>query len=86
MSRQRNAKAAPSSDTEPLIKISEDEQWRLINESGVLHKITDRNSGDDSEVKSDDPSPYPLVDEILDTGLLIIPFCFLLLLMDMCAL
>lgn len=81
MPRQRKPAAVPS---EPLIKISEDEQWRLINESGVLHKISGQENPVD-EVKPEEPSPFPLVDEILDTSLLIIPFCSLLIVMEMCA-
>ncbi|KAJ3817088.1 hypothetical protein F5880DRAFT_121368 [Lentinula raphanica] len=64
----------PKSDATPLIDIPEDEQWRLINESGVLHKISSDEAPTDSE--------YTSMDEILDTSMIIIPFCSLLLLMD----
>ncbi|KAJ3971263.1 hypothetical protein EV361DRAFT_230160 [Lentinula raphanica] len=69
----------PKSDATPLIDIPEDEQWRLINESGVLHKISsDERRSDLTPTDSE----YTLMDEILDTSMIIIPFCSLLLLMD----
>ncbi|KIK65353.1 hypothetical protein GYMLUDRAFT_38801 [Collybiopsis luxurians FD-317 M1] len=77
--RERKASTLPESDTKPLIDIPEDEQWRLINETGVLHKISEQTP---TSAVNSDPSPYPLVDEILDTSLFIIPFCSLLLLME----
>ncbi|KAJ3894583.1 hypothetical protein GG344DRAFT_40646 [Lentinula edodes] len=67
----------PKSDAKPLIDIPEEEQWRLINESGVLHKI---NSNQRPSESTD--SEYSLMDEILDTNMIIIPFCSILLLMD----
>ncbi|KAF5393685.1 hypothetical protein D9757_000105 [Collybiopsis confluens] len=75
--RERKASTLPKSNEEPLIDISEQEQWRLINESGVLHKIAD-------QTPNPEPLPYSLIDEILDTSLFIIPFWSLLLLMEMC--
>ncbi|KAJ3724777.1 hypothetical protein C8R42DRAFT_764594 [Lentinula raphanica] len=59
----------PKSDATPLIDIPEDEQWRLINESGVLHK----RSSDErrSELMLMD-SEYTSMDEILDTSMIII--------------
>ncbi|KAJ3987208.1 hypothetical protein F5890DRAFT_1571850 [Lentinula detonsa] len=76
--RQRKPEAKlPKSDDTPLIDIPEEEQWRLINESGVLHKI----SSDQRQSESTD-SEYTLMDEILDTSMIIIPFCSLLILMD----
>ncbi|KAJ3811923.1 hypothetical protein EV368DRAFT_34211 [Lentinula lateritia] len=67
----------PETDVKPLIDIPEEEQWRLINESGVLHKI---NSNQRPSESAD--SEYSLMDEILDTNMIIIPFCSILLLMD----
>ncbi|KAJ4466507.1 hypothetical protein J3R30DRAFT_3586965 [Lentinula aciculospora] len=67
----------PISETKPLLDIPEDEQWRLINESGVLQQI----NSDQRPSESKD-SEYSLMDEILDTSMIIIPFCSILLLMD----
>ncbi|KAJ3999524.1 hypothetical protein F5050DRAFT_1564943 [Lentinula boryana] len=76
--RQRKPEAKPpNSDDTPLIDIPEEEQWRLINDTGVLHKI----SSDQQQSESTD-SEYTLMDEILDTSMIIIPFCSLLILMD----
>ena len=52
-------------------ELAEAEQWRLINNTGVLQKI------DNAEKPSD------AADEIFNAVLLIIPFSFLYLMMDM---
>lgn len=69
----------------PLIEISEEEQWRLINESGVLKNIPrpiqTAQAGPADDGQQDSPS---LGEEILDTILYTIPFSFLLLMMEMC--
>jgi len=57
--------------TDTTTDIPEDEQWRLINESGVLNKV---NSAYDGEV--------PLAEEIFNAITIIIPISFLLLLME----
>lgn len=54
--------------------IPEDEQWRLINESGILNKA---NSAHDREDES-----VPLAEEIFNAITIIIPISFLLLLME----
>ncbi|KAF9075927.1 hypothetical protein BDP27DRAFT_1314738 [Rhodocollybia butyracea] len=81
MRLRKPSKETPSSDTKPLVEISEDEQWRLINESGVLNKVSDQ-SPSNTTAHAEDPSPYPLVDEILDTSMWIMPFCSILLIME----
>lgn len=60
---------------EPLIP--EDEQWRLVNESGILKKIKDIPPED-----TDEGLP-PLAEEIFNAIVLIMPMSFLLLLMEM---
>ncbi|KAF7331984.1 hypothetical protein MKEN_00078700 [Mycena kentingensis (nom. inval.)] len=57
-------------DKPPLI--SEDEQWRLINNSGVLNRVK----------KHSETQPLDLSEEIFNASLVIVPMCFLLLLMD----
>ena len=71
-------KAGPLKPTEE-VKLTEEEQWRLINESGVLERLS-RTGHDDSEVEKRGPLP----DEIFNATLLIIPFSFLLLMFEMC--
>lgn len=62
--------------------IPEDEQWRLIEQSGVLRKFQkpqepERQEEEDNEVCS------PLMEEVFNSILLIIPFTSLLVMMDM---
>jgi hypothetical protein len=81
MASLRSRRRSSSRDSSPHpgpINIPEEEQWRLINETGVLVS---------SPANIDDSSPdeeFSLADEIFDSVLLIVPFSFLLLLMDMC--
>ena len=66
----------------PLIDITEDEQWRLINQSGVLQNpALVQESQVESTVDVEDEEIY-LCDEIFNAVMLIIPFSSLLLLMD----
>ncbi|KAF7301344.1 hypothetical protein MIND_00699600 [Mycena indigotica] len=63
-SPQANAPAAPL--------ISEEEQWRLINQSGILKKVN--LQAPEAEMS--------LGEEIFNTSLIVIPVCSLLVLMD----
>ncbi|KAK0468306.1 uncharacterized protein EV420DRAFT_1503711 [Desarmillaria tabescens] len=78
----------PSSTTakspiKPLIQLSEEEQWRLINESGVLHKVATAEDSPSSEgIKQGQEEDTPLAEEIFDAVVLIIPFTFLLVMME----
>lgn len=63
----------------PLVEISEDEQWRLIQESGVLKKISTQNP----EESIDNDEALPLAEEIFNTVVLLMPFTFFLIMMDM---
>ena len=74
-------KAEPLKPTEE-VKLSEEEQWRLINESGVLERLS-RTGHDDSKF-TEVETRSPLPDEIFNATLLIIPFSFLLLMFEMC--
>ncbi|KAG6855114.1 hypothetical protein C0991_006043 [Blastosporella zonata] len=77
MARQRKAKQSDKDIDEPHLEtavIPEQEQWRLINESGVLNKIKTRAEEDESDA--------PLAEEIFDAIVIIIPISFLLLLME----
>lgn len=58
---------------QPLIEIAEEEQWRIIKQTGIL------DAAKDSVVEE----RISLGDEIFNAVLLIIPFSSLLLLMEM---
>ncbi|KAK0486908.1 hypothetical protein EDD18DRAFT_1192310 [Armillaria luteobubalina] len=69
--------------SKPLIQLSEEEQWRLINESGVLHEVTAAEHAPSSEgIKQRKEEDSPLAEEIFDAVVLIIPFTFLLVMME----
>ncbi|KAF8812361.1 hypothetical protein BYT27DRAFT_7182803 [Phlegmacium glaucopus] len=70
-----------SKPAKPLIEITEDEQWRLINQSGILQN---RALVQESIVEStivEEEGNFSLCDEVFNAVLLIIPFSSLLLLM-----
>jgi hypothetical protein len=76
------ATAAEAPETsKPLIELPEDEQWRLINQTGILHKVS--NTTATKPNGSEPPAKLDLADEIFNSILYIIPFSFLLLLMEM---
>ncbi|KAK2466147.1 hypothetical protein APHAL10511_001789 [Amanita phalloides] len=78
--RQRG-KHSDSSDAQhgqQKLVISEEEQWRLINESGLLKKI---NTDNQKLSVEQEPEVLPGM-EYFDAAFLIIPFSFLLLMMD----
>lgn len=94
MTRQRKAASKadmnsqiPPSETkpaEPLIEITEDEQWRLINQSGILQNaalVQESTTVESTEEVEEDN--FSLCDEIFNAVMLIIPFSSLLLLMEM---
>jgi len=63
----------------PLVELSEEEQWRLVRETGVLKKLSE----DAAEREASAQASLSLGDEIFNAALLIIPFSSLLLLMEM---
>jgi hypothetical protein len=93
MARNRKSKQPTSASEIPLRKpprseeteISEEEQWRLIKKSGLLSKIDMKppELSKDENVAADDEKP--LAEEIFDTTLYLIPFSFLLMMMEMYA-
>ncbi len=80
MVRQRGKKTNTTQKSNEQLVIPEDEQWRLINESGLLGKIGDDTPKLSTEELVEVP---PASDDIFDAVFLIIPFSFLLLIMDM---
>jgi hypothetical protein len=67
------------SQPEPGLEIPEDEQWRLINSTGVLKQAVPS-----TPAAADSEKGISLADEIFNATLLITPFSFLLIMMEMC--
>ncbi|KAJ3559840.1 hypothetical protein NM688_g90 [Phlebia brevispora] len=84
MAKKRKTAGAASSSKqqEPLINITEEEQWRIIRDSGILHKIKKTDGDSESEVAEGEPLLSPLTEEIFSAMTLIIPHSFLLLMME----
>jgi hypothetical protein len=61
----------------PLIEIPEEEQWRVIKQTGILDAAKLQDQQDAAEERTS------LGDEIFNAVLLIVPFSSLLLLMEM---
>lgn len=69
------------------VDISEEEQWRIINDTGILKQVP-------RDMKPSRPEPSgeaaeeeglsPFVEEMFNTTMLIIPMSFMLLMMEMC--
>ena len=57
------------------LEISEEEQWRLINETGILK--------DDRNIPVAEKEDTPLAEEVFGAVTLIIPFSFVLFLFDL---
>ncbi|KIO12871.1 hypothetical protein M404DRAFT_699642 [Pisolithus tinctorius Marx 270] len=82
MASRRNAvKASPASSSN--IVITEEEQWRLVRESGVLSKVKkDQDSERSATEEPDDDGPSALVEEIFDASVFIMPMTFFLVMME----
>lgn len=78
MANLRKAKAKTPEPAQSL-EIPEEEQWRLINETGILKQAIPRPN-----IPTTAQEDLPLAEEIFGAVTLIIPFSFLLLLFDMC--
>jgi len=81
MTKNRKAKAKqPSSEeaSKPLLELSEEEQWRIINQTGVLNKLPTQAKPQVEDVEE----TLPFADEIFNTTLYLIPMSFTLLLME----
>ncbi|KIJ70177.1 hypothetical protein HYDPIDRAFT_121682 [Hydnomerulius pinastri MD-312] len=86
MSRNRKDKSKSPTEQKPFIEIPESEQWRLIQESGLLDKINKPNQGtpnvqEDSTAEEDD-GPPPIAEEIFNATVVIMPLTFFLIMMD----
>jgi hypothetical protein len=88
-SRKRKTNVTKQASQDPLVStqdlnISEEEQWRLINETGILRNLPP-DSGNYKQAQQDTKSEdedTPLAEEIFMATVLIIPFSFMLLMMD----
>jgi hypothetical protein len=74
----------------PDLQVSEEEQWRLIEQSGILKKVpasenepTSRSTPQQANQGNDDEEEYPLAEEVFAATTLLIPVSFLLLMMYM---
>ena len=81
MTHQRKGNLKPTQST-PLIKLSEDEQWRIINQTGVLKSLSKEGDLSNPPISANDEAT-PFGDEVFNSLLLIVPFSFLLLMMEM---
>jgi hypothetical protein len=81
MVRNRTKQTAQSQDAGSTIEIPEDEQLRLIKESGIMETVTGIPKPDTYD-KDEEITPF--AEELFGAIVLIVPFCFLLLLMEMC--
>ena len=90
MARKRQTDKNQSQDT-PDLQISNEEQWRLIEQSGVLKKVPTSDhqptptssSTPQADQGNDDEEEYPLAEEVFAATTLLIPMSFLLLMMYM---
>jgi hypothetical protein len=89
MARRRQTDKNQSQNT-PDLQISNEEQWRLIEQSGILKKVptsdhepTSTSSTPQANQRNDDEEEYPLAEEIFAATTLLVPMSFLLLMMYM---
>lgn len=75
---RKNTKGTKKSPS-PQPEIPEQEQWRIINETGLLKQLP----GSPRHVTQEEQEETPFAEEILNALLLIAPFTFLLVMMDM---
>ncbi|PSR73596.1 hypothetical protein PHLCEN_2v10515 [Hermanssonia centrifuga] len=87
MAKRKAAQKPPSPESKaPLVDISEQDQWKIINDSGILHKIQDGSGVQESAAETTDkeePLLSPLTEEIFRALSLIIPHASLLILFEM---
>lgn len=84
MAKKRTSRKQPVAElsntpSKPLIELSEEEQWRLVNQSEILHKVANVDSASDDPTDGTVPD---VADEWFNAILLIIPFSFALLLTE----
>ncbi|KAL5527489.1 hypothetical protein ACEPAG_6280 [Sanghuangporus baumii] len=96
MAKQRKQKPAAQSQQSSTEEIPENEQWRIIEETGVLKRIPEEWRSKSSKVpppdtepqkeNGDDDDPFsPLCDEVFNAICFTIPFSSLYIMMDLLA-
>ena len=84
---KRNHKVPKRESSHTPEDIPEDEQWRLIQDSGILKDYDGPEARvlhrDKDNISSENENAGDLADRIFDAILLIIPLTFFYLLMDM---
>jgi hypothetical protein len=75
-SKKQETLLKPSEASNPSTEITADEQWRLVNESGVLVSQIPKRERETAE-------PLTFFDEIFNTFTFLIPFSALYFCMDM---
>ncbi|KAM5532426.1 hypothetical protein V8D89_013920 [Ganoderma adspersum] len=84
MARNHKNQSKAASSKGEAIDIPEAEQWRIIQESGILKQIPKDSktpkTKDEADSEEDDLSPF--AEEVLNSMMLIIPMSFMLFLMD----
>jgi len=82
MPPRRRTAAKSKAQSSNNAEIPEDEQWRLIRESGLLQQIPQETQQETPVETDDDDEENSIFDEIFSAILLIIPFSFLLIMME----
>ncbi|TFY72740.1 hypothetical protein EVG20_g246 [Dentipellis fragilis] len=78
MAKGHKTAKKPTIPLNPPIDIPEEEQWRIIRESGILKQAATQPAAKEG---SEDDDEYPLAEEIFVATTLFIPLAFFLLLM-----
>ncbi|KDQ64868.1 hypothetical protein JAAARDRAFT_28517 [Jaapia argillacea MUCL 33604] len=83
MAKKSKTKKAQPPATAHIEEISDEEQWRLINESGVLQKLSSSNGASAADKETEPTADeMGLAEEIFNAIIFIMPFSFCLLMMD----
>lgn len=83
--KNRKPSQVPKTEKEPLVDISEADQWRIIKESGILQQVprVDLVQNPSQATEEEEQLLSPLTEEIFSALSLIIPHSFLLLMMEL---
>ncbi|CAL1702184.1 unnamed protein product [Somion occarium] len=80
--RKPSKKPATEENQQPSVDIPEQEQWRIIKESGILKGVPIENPNSSSNSDEEPEGLSPLVEEIFSAINLIILHSFLLIMME----
>ena len=84
--KERRQKLAEEREDEPSdsggLELTEEEQWRLVNETGILKKLPAEPSRPQPS-DEDEEEVSPFAEEIFQTTCFVIPMSFMLLLIEM---